>query len=159
MQLAVRRLPDGVELVISGTGAAPQVRQNVDGNRWQGQILTSQPAALRFGPQRLSMPEVGLQLVSLQGTGTSFQLDILAANGLPLGRPTVSADGQNLILTFAAPAQAVQQTARLDLNQPGSIPQAVEVPALRPRAVAPPLGDMAVVMTLIFDTVAPKLAR
>ena len=144
MQLAVRRLPDGVELVISGTGAAPQVRQSLDGNRWQGQILTSQPAALRFGAQRLSMPELGLQLVSLQGSGTAFQLDILAANGLPVRRPTVSADGQNLILTFAAPAQVVQQTARLDLNQPGSIPQAVEVPALRPRAVAPPLGDMAV---------------
>ena len=116
----------------------------MDGNRWQGQILTSQPAVLRFGPQRLSLPELGLQLVSLQGTGTSFQLDILAANGLPLGRPTVSADGQNLILSFAAPAQAGQQTARLDLNQPGSIPQSMEVPALRPRAVAPPLGDMAV---------------
>ena len=144
VQLAVRRLPDGVELVISGTGAAPQLRQSVDGSRWQGQILTSQPGALRFGAQRLSMPELGMQLVSLQGSGSSYQLEILTANGMPSRRPTVSADGQNLILTFAAPAQVVQQTARLDLNQPGSIPLPSEVPALRPRAVAPPLGDMAV---------------
>ena len=144
IQLAVRRMPDGVELVISGTGAAPQLRQSVEGSRWQGQILTSQPGALRFGPQRLSMPELGLQLVSLQGSGSSYQLEILSANGMPPRRPTVSADGQNLILTFAAPAQVVQQTARLDLNQPGSIPLPSEVPALRPRAVAPPLGDMAV---------------
>lgn len=144
IQLAVRRLPDGVELVISGTGAAPQLRQSVDGSRWQGQILTSQPGALRFGAQRLSMPELGLQLVSLQGSGSSYQLEILSANGMPSRRPTVSADGQNLILTFAAPAQVVQQTARLDLSQPGSIPLPSEVPALRPRAVAPPLGDMAV---------------
>ena len=144
IQLAVRRLPDGVELVIGGTGAAPQLRQSVDGSRWQGQILTSQPGALRFGAQRLSMPELGLQLVSLQGSGSSYQLEILTANGMPSRRPTVSADGQNLILTFAAPAQVVQQTARLDLSQPGSIPLPSEVPALRPRAVAPPLGDMAV---------------
>ena len=144
IQLAVRRLPDGVELVISGTGSAPQLRQSVDGSRWQGQILTSQPAALRFGSQRLSMPELGLQLVSLQGSGSSYQLEIQPANGVPLRRPTVSADGQNLILTFAAPTQVVQQTARLDLSQPGSIPLPSEVPALRPRAVAPPLGDMAV---------------
>jgi len=144
IQLAVRRMPDGVELVISGTGAAPQLRQSVEGSRWQGQILTSQPGALRFGPQRLSMPELGLQLVSLQGSGSSYQLEILSANGMPSRRPTVSADGQNLILTFAAPAQVVQQTARFDLNQPGSIPLPSEVPALRPRAVAPPLGDMAV---------------
>ncbi len=144
VQLAVRRLPDGVELVIGGTGAAPQLRQSVDGSRWQGQILTSQPGALRFGAQRLSMPELGLQLVSLQGSGSSYQLEILTANGMPSRRPTVSADGQNLILTFAAPAQVVQQTARLDLSQPGSIPLPSEVPALRPRAVAPPLGDMAV---------------
>ena len=144
IQLAVRRLPDGVELVIGGTGAAPQLRQSVDGSRWQGQILTSQPGALRFGAQRFSMPELGLQLVSLQGSGSSYQLEILSANGMPSRRPTVSADGQNLILTFAAPAQVVQQTARLDLSQPGSIPLPSEVPALRPRAVAPPLGDMAV---------------
>lgn len=144
IQLAVRRVPDGVELVISGTGAAPQLRQSVEGSRWQGQILTSQPGALRFGAQRLSMPELGLQLVSLQGSGSTYQLEILSANGMPSRRPTVSADGQNLILSFAAPAQVVQQTARLDLNQPGSIPLASEVPALRPRAVAPPLGDMAV---------------
>jgi len=144
IQLSVRRLPDAVELVISGTGAAPQLRQSVDGSRWQGQILTSQPGALRFGAQRLSMPELGLQVVSLQGSGSSYQLEILPANGMPLRRPTVSADGQNLILTFAAPAQVVKQTARLDLNQPGSIPLPSEVPALRPRAVAPPLGDMAV---------------
>ena len=144
VQLAVRRLPDGVELVISGTGAAPQLRQSVDGSRWQGQILTSQPGALRFGAQRLSMPELGMQLVSLQGSGSSYQLEILTANGMPSRRPTVSADGQNLILTFAAPAQVVQQTARLDLNQPGSIPLPSEVPAFRSRAVAPPLGDMAV---------------
>jgi len=144
IQLAVRRLPDGVEFVISGTGAAPEVRQSVDGSRWQGQILTSQPGALRFGTQRLSMPELGMQLVSLQGSGRTYQLEILAVNGLPLPKPMVSADGQNLILTFAAPAQLLRQTASLDLNQPGSIPQASEVPALRPRAVAPPLGDMAV---------------
>ena len=144
IQLSVRRLPDAVELVISGTGSAPQVRQSGEGNRWQGQIVTAQPGALRVGPQRLSMPELGMQLVSLQGSGSVYQLEILAANGMPLRRPTVSADGQNLILTFAAPAQVQQQTARLDLNQPGSIPQASVVPALRPRAVAPPLGDMAV---------------
>ena len=36
------------------------------------------------------------------------------------------------------------QTGRLDLSTPGAVPQSSYAPQLLPRAVAPPLGDMAV---------------
>ena len=69
--------------------------------------------------------------------------------GVPLARPVVSADGVNLILTFPASAQVSLQTNRLDLSQPGAVPLPTYAPPLQPRAVAPPLGDMAVgTMTL-----------
>jgi type IV pilus assembly protein PilQ len=58
--------------------------------------------------------------------------------------PLVSADGRNLILSFPGLASPTLQTGRLDLNTPGRVPQARYAPPLRPRAVAPPLGDMAV---------------
>ncbi|MCX5940152.1 MAG: general secretion pathway protein D [Cyanobium sp. LacPavin_0818_WC50_MAG_67_9] len=50
----------------------------------------------------------------------------------------------NLILTFPASSQASLQTNRLDLSQPGAVPLPTYAPPLQPRAVAPPLGDMAV---------------
>jgi type IV pilus assembly protein PilQ len=69
--------------------------------------------------------------------------------GLPLARPVVSADGLNLILAFPTATQASLQTNRLDLSQTGAVALPTYAPPLQARAVAPPLGDMAVgTMTL-----------
>jgi type IV pilus assembly protein PilQ len=56
----------------------------------------------------------------------------------------VSADGRSLILTFNAPAQPTLQTLTPNVNTPGRVPQPGFIPPLQSRAVAPPLGDMAV---------------
>jgi type IV pilus assembly protein PilQ len=150
LQLKVRRLPDAIELIIEGTGPAPQLQQSSSGGSWQGQLFTAVPAGLRVGPQRLSLPEVGLQSVSFEGGGQSFALSVTPVQGINLGRPVVSSDGRDLIVTFASPVpQASLQTSRPNLAQPGAVPLPTFAPPLQPRAVAPPLGDMAVgTMTL-----------
>lgn len=149
MQLQVRRLGNAVELVVVGAGPAPQLQQSARPTGWQGQLTTASPTGLRAGPQRLSLPELGLQSVSLEGSGSSYSLSVTPMPGVPLARPVVSADGVNLILTFPASAQVSLQTNRLDLSQPGAVPLPTYAPPLQPRAVAPPLGDMAVgTMTL-----------
>jgi type IV pilus assembly protein PilQ len=150
LQLKVRRLPDAIELIIEGTGPAPQLQQSSSGGSWQGQLFTAVPAGLRVGPQRLSLPEVGLQSVSFEGGGQTFALAVTPVPGINLGRPVVSSDGRDLIVTFASPVpQASLQTSRPNLAQPGAVPLPTFAPPLQPRAVAPPLGDMAVgTMTL-----------
>ncbi|MFM9103886.1 MAG: hypothetical protein ACKOPS_22225, partial [Cyanobium sp.] len=150
LQLKVRRLPDAIELIIEGTGPAPQLQQSSNGAGWQGQLFTAVPAGLRVGPQRLSLPEVGLQSVSFEGGGQSFALSVTPVPGINLGRPVVSSDGRDLIVTFASPVpQASLETSRPNLAQPGAVPLPTFAPPLQPRAVAPPLGDMAVgTMTL-----------
>jgi type IV pilus assembly protein PilQ len=83
--------------------------------------------------------------VSLGGSGSSYLLQVDAAPGMTLGRPVVSSDGRDLILTFASPVpQARLQVNRPNLTQPGAVPLPTYAPPLQPRAVAPPLGDMAV---------------
>jgi type IV pilus assembly protein PilQ len=144
LQLRVRRMPDALELVIEGTGAAPQLQQSSSGSGWEGQLVTAQATGLRVGPQRLSLPEVGLQTITLEGSGRSYRVAVTPMPGYPVGRPVVSADGNNLILSFPSAAQATLQTNRLDLTSPGRVPQPAYAPPLQPRAVAPPLGDMAV---------------
>ena len=149
MQLQVRRLGNSVELVVEGAGPGPQLQQSSRGSGWQGQLLTATPTGLRFGPQRISLPELGIQSVSLDGSGSSYSLSVTPMPGVPLARPVVSADGLNLILAFPTAPQASLQTNRLDLSQPGAIPLPTYAPPLQARAVAPPLGDMAVgTMTL-----------
>ncbi|MFQ6537773.1 MULTISPECIES: type II secretion system protein GspD [Aphanothece] len=150
VQLKVRRLPDSVELVIEGTGISPQLQQSSNGPGWQGQVFTATPTALKAGPQRLSLPEVGIQGISFDGGGGSFTLGVTPMPGVTLARPVVSADGENLILSFPSPVpQASLQVNRVSLAQPGAVPLPSYAPPLQPRAVAPPLGDMAVgTMTL-----------
>jgi type IV pilus assembly protein PilQ len=138
-------MPDAVELVIEGTGPGPQLRQSLSGSSWQGQLFTAAPSGLSQGPQRVSLPEAGFQSISFDGSGSTYTISVTPAPGVNLGRPVVSADGRDLILTFAAPVpQARLQVNRLNMAQPGAVPLPTYAPPLQPRAVAPPLGDMAV---------------
>ena len=150
VQLKVRRLPDTVELVIEGTGISPQLQQSSDGPGWQGRLFTAEPSTLMVGPQRLSLPEVGFQTISFDGGGTTFSISVTPMPGVTLGRPVVSADGRSLILSFPSPVpQASLQVNSFNLVRPGAVPLPTYAPPLQPRAVAPPLGDMAVgTMTL-----------
>jgi len=145
LQLSVRRFPDAVELVIQGAGVSPQLQQSPTPSGWQGRLVLASPSGLKSGPQRLSLPELGFQSVSLAGSGSTYLLQVDTAPGMTLGRPVVSSDGRDLILTFASPApQARLQVNRPNLTQPGAVPLPTYAPPLQPRAVAPPLGDMAV---------------
>jgi len=144
LALTIRRSSGAFEVVVQGTGPGPVLQQANAGGSWQGQLMLPQPNGLRYGPQRISVPEAGIQSVSIGGSGSTYALEVVPLPGVPLARPVVSADGLNLVISFPASPLASQQTAQLDLRQPGSVPQAAVVPPLQPRAVAPPLGDMAV---------------
>lgn len=142
--LQLRRGANSVDVVVEGTGAAPLLRQRQTAAGWQGQLQLSQSASLKVGPQTLTLPEAGLKRVSIRGSGREFELEVVPMPGAPASKPVVSADGRNLILSFRAPTELVSKTGTFNLNQPGSVPQQRYAPPLQPRAVAPPLGDMAV---------------
>ena len=128
------------------------LQQSNSGAVWLGRLYVATPTGLRRGTQTLSLPEAGFQSISLSGVGNQFNIQVAPVPGFPLGRPLVSADGNNLILTFAAAPQASQQTFSRDLTIPGRVPQPDLVPPLQPRAVAPPVGDMAVGSILIANS-------
>ena len=142
--LQVRRSADGVDVVIQGVGPGPVLRQSQGSSGWQGELQLASPAALRLGPQTMAFPEAGLRQVSIDGSGSSYRIAVSPLPGVPLGRPMVSADGRDLILSFTGVATPPAQTGQFNLKQPGALPQASYAPPLQPRAVAPPLGDMAV---------------
>jgi type IV pilus assembly protein PilQ len=144
LEIKLRRLPDSVEVVIEGTGPSPVLQQTTQGADWVGRLQTAVPMSLRRGPVRLSLHEAGLQSISFDGSGNLFELKVSPTPGFPVGRPVVSADGRSLILTFNAPALSTLQTLTPNVTTPGRVPQPGFIPPLQPRAVAPPLGDMAV---------------
>jgi type IV pilus assembly protein PilQ len=90
------------------------------------------------------MPDAGMERITFDGTGRLFQLKVIPVQGKTVSAPVVSSDGKNLVVRFDAPPLPVTQTARPNLSQPVPVPTPAFVPPLRPRASAPPVGDMAV---------------
>lgn len=149
LQLRVRRLPDAVELVLQEAGLGSTLTQQPFADRWQGELRTDRPRALQVGPQALALPAEGLEQIRFEGSGTSFRLTVLPTPGRLLGSPVVSSDGRDLVVRFPAAPQSQSLTWMPNLNRPTPVPTQTFVPPLRPRAVAPPVGDMAVgTMTL-----------
>jgi len=144
LQLKSRRLPDAVEILIEGAGAQAQLRGGANKRGWAGELRPSQPSLLLNGPQVLMLRDGGVQSVTLDGTGQSFRISLETGPSTAPVSPAVSNDGINLILRFPAPPSNDSKNARLDLTQPGRLPQENYTPSFRPRAVAPPVGDMAV---------------
>lgn len=144
IEMRVRRLPDAVELVIQGVGSSPQLQQSIRGANWEGILFLAEPGSLRRGPQSISLAEAGFQNISISGTGRGYRLQITPTSGGAVPRPVVSADGRDLILSFSAPSQPRLQTLQPSVTTPGWVPQTSFVPPLQPRAVAPPVGDIAV---------------
>lgn len=144
LQLKLRRLPDALELVIQDAGTGVDLRQQMQGQVWVGELRTEQIRGLKAGPQSLSMTDAGVDSITFDGTGTEYQLKVTPMPGRNLGTPLVSSDGRNLTVRFNAPQVQMSQTADVDLRAPARVPTSSFVPPLRPRAVAPPSGDIAV---------------
>lgn len=145
LSLNIRRGQNGVEVVVFGVGAQPVLEQRLNGQTWEGRLQTQGMPGVGSGQQQVSDPAAGLQRVAISGSGRDYRIEVVPLPGQTLQEPLVSADGRNLILQFPGLVAApTLQTGRLDLTTPGTVPQARYAPPLRPRAVAPPLGDMAV---------------
>lgn len=144
LELKVRRLPDAVEVVVEGVGETPQLQQSTRGPVWEGLLFTGRPTSLKLGPQRIGLPEAGFASISLDGAGSGYRIVVTPMQGAGVPRPVVSADGRDLILSFAVPTNPQLQTATPSLTTPGRVSDPSFVPPLQQRAVAPPVGDMAV---------------
>ena len=119
---------------------------------WRGEIVRSDEGlSTKEVEQKLAIPEMGLASVRLRGSGSTFQLEVTSVAGIVLPKPQILATGDDLVLRFRDFTGAIptRQTGSFDLRLPGRIPQPISVPPLRARAVAPPLGDMAVGSMLI----------
>ncbi len=154
VQLRVQRLDDTVDIVIAGVGSGARVvEQQQDSSSWRGRLSTSSGRLFHSGTQQLSMPDVGLKSIQLDGSGSRLELLIQADTGVSLSSPRISSNGEDLIVRFAGlgTSSVVRQTGQLDLRRPGRVAQPTYVPPMQPRAMAPPVGDMAVGTMLISN--------
>ena len=151
--LKLRREANHLDVLLTGIGdSARVVQEQSTGTSWRGEITRSEDGlTTKSVDQQVSMPEIGLASVRLSGSGSAYRLEIKSVNGKALPRPRILATGDDLVLRLSGitGTPITRQTGSLDLRRPGRIPQSVSAPPLRSRAVAPPLGDMAVGSMLI----------
>jgi len=142
--LRSQRTRDTVDIIIDGIGNTAQVASSPQGSRWIARITTSSPRSVPSGGQAITIANSVIQGAQIQGSGTSFSVQVDLQPGMRSPSASVSNNGSSLILSFPAAALNTLQSAQVDLTTPGQLPQPPYVPPMRPRAVAPPLGDMAV---------------
>ena len=142
--LRVIRMAGSVVLVLDGMGPKPDVRIERDGQNWEAQILTPEPATLPGGVRQFALPEIGMASVVLEGSGRSFVLSIEPLPGRSIPNPVIASDGLAVRMSFKAPPLPEMAAGSYDLTSPGVVRKPTFVPPLRKRATAPPVGDMAV---------------
>ena len=157
-EVALKLMRQGadIQVVVVGLGSnARVVTQTSSGSTWRGRLIGDVDAVLSQGPQQVSMLGAGLASIRLDASDGGFELQIEATPGRSLSKPSISSNGKDLVFHFlglpTASQQSRGQTTRLDLRRPGRVQQSAYVPPLRARAVAPPLGDMAVGSMLISN--------
>ena len=154
-ELKVLRQGNSVSLVVVGVGEGARLeKQKQTSFSWEARVVSPDASGLRVGTQqRLSLPTAGLESVMLIEAGDDYILRVMPDEGTNLVKPQISSNGNDLIIRFDGLAQAppVNTTARLDLRRPGRVAQPRFAPPLRPRAVAPPVGDMAVGTMLVTN--------
>ena len=153
VSLKLHKEPKHIDVMLAGIGeSARVVQERSTRTSWRGTINRSdQELSTKELSQQVAMPDMGLANVRLSGSDSTFQLEVISVAGTALPKPQILATGDDLVLRFPGLTGAVstRQTGSFDLLRPGRIPQRVSAPPLRPRAVAPPLGDMAVGSILI----------
>ena len=153
--LKLKRQDGVVQVAVLGLGANVRVvTQTSTRSTWRGRLIGVVGAALKEGPQQVSMPEAGLASIRLDASTNGFELRIEATSGRSLPKPSISSNGKDLVLNFRGLSTASQQareTPRLNLRRPGRVQQSAYVPPLRARAVAPPVGDLAVGSMLVSN--------
>lgn len=145
LDLQINSAPGWVDIVIKNTGSTTTLSQSRDAATWKASLITSQPSQIRLGSQRLSERTMGFKEIVFEGSGTSFLLTVSPETGVVIGSPVVSNNGNDMMIRFQRPAKQTNSTsASSNSSLPGSLPVAPFVPALAPRATAPPVGDFSV---------------
>ena len=153
VELRLRRSPGRVDVVIAGLGAKVRaVSQTQSDGDWSARLTGVDLGDHPFTPQQQVISSSELLSVRLEPLDSDLQLIVKARMGERVPSPTIGSNGESLVVSFAdLTGSDARSSGRLDLRRPGRVAQPVMAPPMRPRAVAPPLGDMAVGTMLISN--------
>ena len=140
------------DVIVSGAGPGARVsRQRQQATSWQGVLTLGEGAGPVGSAQKLSMQSLGLAMVQLRWKvpRRRFGWRLSPVRFFCPGDQSVRRRSDHQFHGPCSLPPPGQSTGRLDLTRPGRVAQPGFLPPMRPRAVAPPLGDMAAGTMLI----------
>ena len=102
VELRLRRSPGRLDVVIAGLG--PEVRavsQNHSDGRWSARLKGVDLGDRPFTPQQMLLPSSELLSVRLEALDSDLQLIVQARKGELVPTPTIGANGESLVVSFA----------------------------------------------------------
>ena len=101
--LKLKRQDGVVQVAVLSLGAnARVVTQTSTRSTWRGRLIGDVGAALKEGPQQVSMPEAGLASIRLDASTNGFELRIEATSGRSLPKPSINSNGKDLVFSRSA---------------------------------------------------------
>ena len=151
IELRLRQFPGRVDVVVAGLGTKVRVvSQTQSEDRWSALLTGVDLGDRPFTPQQTLLSSSELLSVRLEPLDSDLQLIVKARMGERVPTPTIGSNGDSWVVSFSGLTGPEQRSSgRLDLRRPGRVDQPVMAPPMRPRASAPPLGDIAVGTMLI----------
>ena len=121
VELRLRRTPGQVDLVLDGLDSAVRaITRHESVSRWSARLIGVDLGDRPFTPQQVVFSSTELLSARLEPLGSDLQLIVKARMGERVPKPTISSNGQALIVSFAGlQASSTGSTARLDLRRPG----------------------------------------
>ena len=148
IELQVRNSKDTVSIIISGVGSRAKFFQELEDNKIITEVTTPTNKAIFGEGQSLSIPTSGIKVATLSGSENRFKLEIITNSMIDLNKIKTNNEGRNIVITMLknSPTNNVLKSEELFNIKPikGS-----SLPPIKSRAIAPPLGDIAIGTTLI----------
>jgi len=144
--LKIQRHQERIDVVLANLGVEVRVIQkSTNGSDWTAILTGISAGKAILKPQQVVLDSSKFLSARLEPQGSDLKLVVQSRSGETVPSPQIKSNGNDLIFSFMGLEHSQIQTyGKVDLRAPGRVAQSVAVPPMQPRAVAPPLGDMAI---------------
>ena len=139
---------ENIKLIISNVGKYSSFFKKIEKRRIKIEIATQSKKSILKNEQNLSIPSAGILNAKLEGSNKKYILDLLLSKEIDLEKVKIQKNGKDIeieIKKVKIDREELTEDNIFKINETAL----KEIKVNKPKAVAPPLGDIAIGTTLI----------
>ncbi len=139
---------ENIKLIISNVGEYSTFFKKIEKQRIKIEIATRSKKSILKNEQNLSIPSAGILNAKLEGSNKKYILDLLLSKQIDLEKVKIQKNGKDIeieIKKVKIDREELTEDNIFKINETAL----KEIKVNKPKAIAPPLGDIAIGTTLI----------